>query len=161
MPDMLAKLYWNPSPSDDRTWFNDIWNADVEIVRPDIGQKTAILNWIVGRFSRGWADQAEAAFNNRPLTIFIATYRRQEMIGFACWDSVRQNFFGPMGVSEEWRGKGVGACLLLECMKAMRESGYEYAIIHAVGPVMFYAKVCGAECIPDSEAAQYRKEIKL
>jgi predicted N-acetyltransferase YhbS len=158
MPDMLAKLYWEPRES---TWANDIWNADVKIHRPDIGQKPAVLNWILQNFSQGWMTQAEACFRNSPLTIFIAVHDRREIVGFACYDSVRRNFFGPMGVADEWRGKGVGACLLLHCFSAMREAGYEYTIIHAVGPVMFYAKACGAEVIPDSEAAQYRKEIKL
>lgn len=163
MPDMLAKLYWKPSASewDNRTWFNDIDNADIEIILPDISQKSSVLNWILGEFNLGWTDQAEAAFVNRPLTILIAVHRREEIVGFACFDSVRMNFFGPMGVAEKWRGKGIGAVLLLESLRMMREAGYEYAIIHAVGPVMFYAKVCGAEPIPDSEAAQYRKEIKL
>lgn len=158
MPDMLAKLYWKQT---DSTWANDIWNANIEIVRPDIGQKHIVLDWINKTFSYGWMQQAEAAFFNQPITIFIAVQEQRKIVGFACFDSVRRNFFGPMGVGEAWRKSGVGTGLVAHCFAAMREAGYEYAIIHAVGPVMFYAKACGAEVIPDSEAAQYRKEIKL
>jgi GNAT superfamily N-acetyltransferase len=157
MPDMLAKLYWQP-PIDSPNWANDIWNLNVEIVRPDIGQKSIVLDWVRKQFS-AWTDQAEAAFTNRPLTIFIAVHERREICGFACFDVTRRNFFGPTGVSEAWRGKSIGTALLIHCFNAMREAGYEYAIIHAVGPVAFYAKTVGAEVIPDSEAGTYRREI--
>lgn len=157
MPDMLAKLYWRPAES---TWANDIWNLNVDILRPDVSQMGLVLDWIEANFSNGWAYQAQIAFMNRPLTIFIAVHDSKEICGFACFDATRKNFFGPMGVAESWRKKSIGEALVNRCFEAMRESGYEYAIIHAVGPVAFYSKVCGAEPIPDSEAGLYRREIK-
>jgi hypothetical protein len=156
MPDMLAKLYWQRK---DCTWPNDLWNAEIEILRPDIGQKRLVLDWIVTNFNGGWAEQAGAAFQNRPLTIFIAVQDRRKIVGFACFDAVRRNFFGPIGVAESCRNSGVGSGLVAHCFGAMREAGYEYAIIHAVGPMAFYSKVCGAEPVPDSEAGLYRREI--
>ncbi len=157
MPDMLAKLYWKPR---DPVSAYDMWNLGVEIVRPDMGQKRFVLDWIGANFHPGWAQQADAAFANRPLTIFIAIHDEKEIVGFACYDATRKNFFGPMGVVESWRKQNIGEALVLRSFEAMRESGYEYAIIHAVGPVAFYSNVCGAEPIPDSEAGSYRREIR-
>jgi len=45
--------------------------------------------------------------------------------------------------------------LLLECLRAMRELGYVYAIIGGVGPADFYAKCVGAVPIADSTPGIY------
>jgi predicted N-acetyltransferase YhbS len=75
--------------------------------------------------------------------------------GFAVYESSRRGFFGPTGVREDLRGKGVGAALLFRCLESMREMGYAYAIIGGVGPAEFYAKVCGARIIEGSERSVY------
>jgi len=51
--------------------------------------------------------------------------------------------------------KGIGRALLLASLSALREMGYVYAIIGAVGPVRFYQKTVGAIIIPDSEPGIY------
>ena len=56
---------------------------------------------------------------------------QKEIVGFACYDATCMNFFGPTGVKESERGKGVGKALLLAALHAMKEQGYAYAIIGA------------------------------
>jgi predicted N-acetyltransferase YhbS len=65
-------------------------------------------------------------------------------------------FFGPGGVAESYRAKGIGAALLMSCLLDMRLKGYGYAIIGDVGPVEFYRKVVGAIEIPDSTPGFYK-----
>ena len=78
------------------------------------------------------------------------------VLGFACYDATAKDFFGPTGVMESQRGKGIGAALLIACMQAMAAEGYAYAVIGGAGPVAFYEKVVGATVIPDSVPGPYR-----
>ena len=46
------------------------------------------------------------------------------------------------------------------CLRAMRESGYGYAIIGGAGPMKFYEKAVGATIIPDSKPGIYTDMLK-
>jgi GNAT superfamily N-acetyltransferase len=83
------------------------------------------------------------------VSCFIALENNQ-LLGFGCYEATCKNFFGPTGVNEHTRGKGVGKALLLACLQAMRAEGYAYAIIGGVGPAEFYAKIAGAVLIEGS-----------
>lgn len=82
------------------------------------------------------------------------------MIGFACYEATCRNFFGPTGVGQEARGKGVGTALLLACMHAMKADGYAYAIIGSAGPVDFYAQTLGAVKIENSTPGIYKGMLR-
>ena len=73
----------------------------------------------------------------------------REVVGFAVWDSNGKGIFGPTGVAESERGKGIGKAILLASMYAMKQDGYRYAIIGGAGkkPQGFYEKVLGAKVI--------------
>src|SRR5262249_36582770 len=90
---------------------------------------------------------------------FIAT-ASGELRGFACYESTRRNFFGPMGVAAPARGEGIGSALLLGCLHAMAGLGYAYAIIGGVGPAEFYPRVVGATEIEGSTPGIYRDRLK-
>jgi predicted N-acetyltransferase YhbS len=78
------------------------------------------------------------------------------VVGFACHDTTYKNFFGPTGVDESQRGRGLGKALLLACLHAMAAQGYGYAIIGGVGPAEFYAKTVGAVEIEGSTPGIYK-----
>ena len=59
--------------------------------------------------------------------------------------------FGPVGVREDYRGRGIGKALLLASLHAMAGEKYAYAIIGWVGPIQFYAETVGATVIEGSE----------
>jgi predicted N-acetyltransferase YhbS len=82
------------------------------------------------------------------------------LLGFAAWDVTALGFFGPTGVDEGARGKGVGAALLLSVLRAMRGAGYGYAIIGAAGAPDFFTKVAGAVPIAGSHPGVYRGLLK-
>ena len=83
----------------------------------------------------------------------------KKILGFAGYDCTYKDFFGPTGVDETQRGKGIGGALFLRCMEAMRDEGYGYAIIGSAGPVDFYNKMSGAIVIENSSPGIYKELI--
>lgn len=157
MADMLVQLFKLPplQPEIDKM------NAQGITIRRPIGPENyAVIEWIKKYFPNSlWAAEAENAFFNCPKTIYIAlreTEKGSEMLGFACWDATVKNFFGPTGVKENERGKGIGRALLLACLHGMREDGYAYGIIGSPGPIEFYRKNCGGVMIEDSGESVYK-----
>jgi len=149
MADMLVKLYSLPDLT-----LSKMSNPGIVIRRPLSSEKRKVTEWIARHFSTGWADECEVTFSHQPVTTFIA-FKGKEITGFASYETTCKNFFGPMGISEEFRGQGIGEALLLHALKAMRELGYGYGIIGGVGPADFYSKTVGATLIEGSEPGIY------
>lgn len=122
----------------------------IKIKRAYSGDKGTILSFIREHFQESWEYEAEHAMMQEPCKCFIAT-ENGKLLGFACFDSAAKGFFGPIGVSEDARGKNVGKALLIRTMEAMREYGYAYAVIGWVNTAEhFYRKAVGAEFIKDA-----------
>jgi len=126
----------------------------VTLRRPRDEERGALVDWVGRTFSAGWASECERAFASDPPSCFVAI-AEVGIVGFACHDCTRRNFFGPAGVADAWRGQGLGAALTLACLAAMRDAGYAYAIIGGVGPAEFYRRVCGATPIEGSTPGIY------
>jgi GNAT superfamily N-acetyltransferase len=152
MPDMLVRLYDLP---DAEPYERRAAEAGVAIRRAEPWERSNVRGFIEGQFGARWADEAETAFGHQPVTMFLATAYAQ-FVGFAVYECTRRGYFGPTGVREEWRGRGVGAALLFRCLEAMRSLGYAYAVIGGVFEAQpFYEQVCGAFVIPGSERGIY------
>jgi len=151
MADMLVRLYALPDPSPSRA---RALQRGITIRRPASWERTLLLDWVRVAFSQGWADECAIAFAKQPPSCFVAVHD-STLVGFACHDCTRPNFFGPAGVGASHRGAGVGAALTLCALAAMRDAGYAYAIIGGVGPGEFYAKVAGATPIEGSTPGIY------
>jgi hypothetical protein len=151
MTDMLVRLY---AIADLTGYVEKMERIGVWVRRPNVWEKPPLLDWVNANFSPAWALECETAFAARPPSCFIAVKGR-ELIGFACYDCSRLNFFGPTGVSEPAREQGVGTMLLLSCLHAMKNSGYAYAIIGGVGPAGYYARAVGAMAIEGSSPGIY------
>jgi len=152
MPDLLVNLLKLPASE------NNV-QSDV-VIRP--GQPfelTPIRQFIQQNFSTSWADEVSVGFANKPVTVFIATIDGQ-LVGFAAYECTRRAFFGPMGVLDQVKGRGIGRYLVLACMKGLREMGYVYGIIGAAGPIEFYQKTVGAVVIENSDPGIYRDFLK-
>ena len=146
MPDLLVALYRLP-PAQPRL---DALRAEGIVIRRAYPfDLSRTRRFIARHFTESWADEAEAAFARLPITCWIAVHERK-IIGFACVESTARGFFGPTGVDPAFRGKGVGAGLLLAALHGLREAGYAYGVIGGAGPVDFYVKAVGAIPIPDS-----------
>jgi len=151
MTDMLVKLYALPPLEPVMAQQSA---QGISIRRAIAPEKHLVLDFVRQHFSEYWVSECEAAFAHQPVGCWLAV-DGDALIGFGCWDATTRGFFGPTGVSEAARGRGAGKALLLACLHDMRQFGYGYAAIGGVGPVDFYASVCGATIIPDSTPGVY------
>ena len=157
MQDMLVRLLELPDTSKEE---NILFEKESIIFRKPIApEKSIIVQWVNKHFSKNWADETEAAFSALPVNCFIAQ-REQEILGFACYESTFKNFFGPTGVLQTERGKGIGKILLVKSLLGLRDMGYAYAIIGGVGPASYYEKVVDATIIEKSEKSIYQNLLK-
>lgn len=155
--DMLVKLYeLKRDPALDER----MTSQGVTIRRVLVPELPALTSWIEPRFGAGWAAEATAAAMRQPTTCFIAI-QAGELIGFACHEATAKGFFGPTGVDQAARGKGVGHALLLETLLDMHAQGYPYGVIGGAGPMDFYRKSVGAIPIEGSDPGVYRGMLSL
>ena len=150
--DCLVKLYELP--------VLDISDTKVIFRRVMAYEKTKVLNWIRSEFTLAWSDECSVAFSQPMISCFIAI-EAGKIIGFACYDCTQKNFFGPMGVREISRQKGVGSHLMITALNAMKENGYAYAIIGGCdGQVDYYSSVVGAIPIENSTPGIYTNKLQ-
>jgi len=156
MADLLVNLLKLPAPDPQ---IEEMSSQGLTIRRAQPFEITPIREFIQENFSLAWADEISVGFANKPVTVYIAT-REQRVVGFAGCECTRKAFFGPTGVVESERGKGIGKALLLAALRGLRELGYVYGIIGSAGPVEFYQQAVGAIVIPDSEPGIYTDLLK-
>ena len=155
MQDMLVRLYAIPSAEEALA----ACAKRGVTIRPALSlERTAIVDWVRAHFASSVAE-VETAFAQVPVTCFIAL-RNEVIVGFACYDVTCRNFFGPEGVVDGERGRGIGRALLLSALHAQRALGYAYAIVGGVGPTQFYEKAVGAIPIPGSTPGIYAGTLK-
>lgn len=150
MADMLVKLYELP---DLDPVVRQSREQGIAIRRAAAPERPRILRWLSEHFPY-WTQEVDATFARLPVTCFVAL-REQEILGFACYDAICKNFFGPTGVRESERGTSIGRALLLASLHAQKAQGYAYAIIGGVGPAEYYAKAVGATLIDGSTPGIY------
>lgn len=148
--DILVRLYALP-PLD----LAALEAVGVTLRRPLAPERHVVVDWVGRTFEPGWASEMEVAFASRPPSAFIAV-EDGALLGFACFDVTARGLFGPTGVLEAARGRGIGAALLLISLHAMRELGYAYVVIGAAGPIGFYQRLVDGIVIPDSWPGLYR-----
>ncbi len=112
------------------------------------------LAWIDEVFGGFWSSEAHAGLN-------LIARRGGAPVGFAtieskglkfAWleeitDDQRTGIFGPLGVAPDERKSGLGTVLLRLALNALRERGYQRAVIPAVGDdilVRYYVDAVGA-----------------
>ena len=150
--DMLVRLYDLPDFSGLE---KKLGVEGYTIRRPLAAEKSIVLDWVRERFGDGWESETDVAFSYQPVACFVAL-KEEKITGFSVYDAAYRNFFGPTGVEEQLRGKGLGKVLLIKALEAMRDQGYAYAIIGGVGPARFYEKAVGARLIEGSDPGVYK-----
>src|SRR4051794_27683854 len=104
MPDMLVQLLKLPPLDPDLRRLRDL---NINIRRANAYEATHVYDFVRKNFSQGWVDEVTVCFSNKPITVYIATHEGK-IIGFGGYECTRRGFFGPTGVLESEREKGVG-----------------------------------------------------
>ena len=107
MFDMLVKLYDLPPLESE---FEKQKASGITIRRPLASEKKIVLDWVSENFYPEWVNECDIAFAYQPVACFIAVEDNQ-LAGFACYDVASRNIFGPTGVSQAYRGRGLGKAL--------------------------------------------------
>lgn len=150
--DMLVKLYELPDYTE---LSKKVESESIVIRRPLAAEKSIVLDWVKKHFGDGWESETEVSFSYQPIACYVAI-NDGKIVGFSVYDAAYRNFFGPTGVEESLRGRGIGKVLLLKALEAMKSLGYAYAIIGGVGPAEFYEKAVGAKLIEGSDPGVYK-----
>src|SRR5688572_1081681 len=111
MPDMLVRLYALP---DEGGMVARLGEAGVRCRRAESYEREAVLQFVRERWPN-WVDEATAAFSHVPPTVYVAA-RERKVVGFACYNATRPDYFGPTGVDEAERGSGIGRAILRLCL---------------------------------------------
>ena len=155
MPDLLVNLLKLPPL---HPLVEEQQRAGVAVRRAQAWEATPLRLFMLENFEPGWADEIAVGYSNKPVTVYLAV-REQQVLGFAAYECTRRGFFGPMGVTVDERGRGVGRALLVACLWGLREMGYVYGIIGGAGPTAFYERAVGATVIPDSTPGIYESSL--
>ncbi|HKG15241.1 MAG TPA: GNAT family N-acetyltransferase [Pyrinomonadaceae bacterium] len=156
MPDMLVNLTLLPPAT---SALEALKAEGVVVRRAQPWELGPVRKFVAENFKQSWADEISGGLVRQPVTVFVAL-RGGRLIGFAAYECTRKDFFGPTGVLEQERGRGVGRALLLASLWGLRELGYAYAVIGGVGPAEFYERAVGARLIPDSSPGIYADPIR-
>jgi hypothetical protein len=132
MTDLLIRLYDLPEFAAEAK----VRGAGVTVRRALPPERHIVLDWVESHFGGRWRSECAVAFGHQPVSIWIAV-ASSRILGFACHDATMKGFFGPTGVDEAQRGKGICKALLIATLKGMREAGYAYGVIGGAGPTEF------------------------
>src|ERR1044071_302668 len=112
MPDMLVNLLKLPSQE---PLLTNLREAGIIVRRAQAFEIRRVGEFVDKEFASTWADEISVGYSNKPVTVFVAI-QEGEVVGFGAYECTRRAFFGPTGVLESLRGKGVGKALLLACL---------------------------------------------
>ena len=160
MPDLLVSLLDLPPVE---PLVESLREEKIIIRRAFPFEITPVQTFVREHFGPGWFDEISVGFANKPSSIYMAidqSGEKSKIVGFGAYECTCRNFFGPTGVAESYRKRGIGKTLLLACLHGLREMGYAYGVIGGAGPVEFYSKACGAVPIAGSQPGIYRDMLR-
>jgi GNAT superfamily N-acetyltransferase len=100
-----------------------------------------VLGFVESHFGRAWRFECENAGSR----LFFVEHDGA-IAAFSAHDSNNRGlgFFGPTGVAESMRGRGLGTLLLHASLADLRSIGYTRAVIPWTDTIRFYERACGA-----------------
>ena len=152
--DLLVRLYDLP-----RYDYSRVAGQGTTLRRALPPERGLVADWVEAHFFRHWRSEVEVGFSHQPIDVWLAT-DASGLLGFACGDVTARGFFGPTGVLESARGRGIGEALLFRTLEDLRDRGFAYAVIGDPGPVEFYKKKLDAMEIPNSRPGIYKDMLK-
>lgn len=110
-----------------------------ELRRATPSEPAGLVDWVDRTFSAGWAYEVGRAVARPPGAVHVAV-RDGELAAFAAHDgnNTGLGWFGPTGTAEDHRGRGLGAALLLACLRDVADAGHAQCVVSWIGPRAFY-----------------------
>lgn len=120
-------------------------SVDLRCERATEADEAALQCFFAEQFGEGWHAEALLAMRCDPPGLHLA-WKGDRIVGFAAHSAMNAEWgnFGPMGVCESVRKKGVGRILLYRCMQDLKAAGHASAVIPWIGPHRFYSDALGA-----------------
>lgn len=157
MPELLNLIV------DLREPFAIAWQPGVQISTPGPADDRT-LAWIDDAFGGAWSSESLAGTT-------VVARRAGAPVGFATFEPINLKYawlqglasetgvgvFGPLGVAEGERERGLGSLLARLALNGLRERGYSRALVPAVGDeslVRFYANSVGARIVERFERSE-------
>ena len=106
------------------------------------GERERVRDFVMERSGFNWSFETARAIGPRGSGVWIAE-EDGEIIAFSVFGSLEDHWFGPIGVSEEKRKRGLGSALLFRTLQSMKDLGITRAIIPWTGHLYFYSQVPG------------------
>ncbi|MCL2648650.1 MAG: GNAT family N-acetyltransferase [Phycisphaerales bacterium] len=156
--DMLVPLYRLPMAREEAVGGLELAHG-IKVRHVYAFELSLLRDFVERHFRGGWADEVEMGFRHMPPSVLIAI-KEGKIVGFAGYDCTFNGFFGPTGVEEAYRKKGIGKALLIASMWELKALGYAYAVVGSVSTSEFYAKSIGATPIEGSTPGAYLDMLK-
>ena len=110
---------------------------------------------VARRFSDSWASEVDIALRMDRASVWYLG-ARTDLLGFAVNSLWARNAFGPMGVAESQRGRGLGAALLVRALRDLRVRGVERCVVAWIGPKEFYDRYMHTVSVQHYHAMEWR-----
>lgn len=117
-----------------------------QVRRATLDDRPRVLEFINRHFGRVWQFEADHAFRNDPVTLFILE-EDGEIAGFSAHEANNRGLgtFGPTGVAPSMRRRGFGSLLLQASLADLHEAGFRETVIPWTDAIEFYKASCGAK----------------
>jgi predicted N-acetyltransferase YhbS len=103
-------------------------------------QKEEVTQWIRSNFGPFWSYEVSEAFRHSTPSVTLAL-KGGKMVGFSAHGALELDWFGPIGVVEGERRKGIGSVLLFKSLINMREEGRRSATIPCGSNLLFFSQI--------------------
>ncbi|CAN5164265.1 hypothetical protein BH09SUM1_BH09SUM1_25430 [soil metagenome] len=129
-------------------------NISVETLRPETVM--AFLSFLRTSFPGDWNAAARNKIKGGGMSQILIAMNGDKAVGYCQYES--DGHFGPFGVDESMRGKGVGALLFLESCRRMKDLDIRHAWFNWADPdaARFYSRL---DIFPTRRFAVMRKDL--
>jgi len=105
-------------------------------------EKGELVSWVRDVFSPFWAYEVSCGLRKSGTSVWLAEHEG-EIVGFAAYSVLEPDWFGPIGVDQKERGKGIGTVLLYKALNSLRLDGHRLVTIPWTELLFFYSQLPG------------------
>lgn len=133
--------------------------AGIVIRRPAPEERDRVVRWVGEHFASSWGWEIGRAFDDDVRSGCLLAEVDGDPAGFAGWEINNRGLgtFGPQGVIESHRSKGLGGVLLMAALQQLALEGYREVHIPWVSSIEYYRRYTGARVVARYARLEKRK----